>query len=66
MNAGFSLTDVLVALFLMTCVSLGLLKQLWHASHFLSQLRQENFKRREVLNLKEIAFIDSRHRFGRY
>jgi hypothetical protein len=66
MNAGFSLTDVLMALFLMACVSLGLLKQLWHTSHLLSQLRQENFKRNELLNLKEITFVDLRQRFGLY
>ena len=38
MNQGFSLTDVLVSLLLITSTSLALLKQQWHVSQFFNQL----------------------------
>ena len=39
MNQGFSLTDVLVSLLLVTSTSLALLKQQWHVSQFVNQLQ---------------------------
>ena len=39
MNQGFSLTDVLVSLLLITSTSLALLKQQWQVSQFVNQLQ---------------------------
>lgn len=39
MNQGFSLTDVLVSLLLITSTSLALLKQQWQVSQFFNQLQ---------------------------
>ncbi|MCX7117377.1 MAG: hypothetical protein NTW94_05660 [Legionellales bacterium] len=36
MEQGFSLTDVLLSLTLMTSTSLALFQQQWHLSHFFS------------------------------
>ena len=38
MDQGFSLTEVLLSLLLMTTTSLALLKQQWHVSQFLNQM----------------------------
>ena len=39
MKQGFSLTDVLVSLLLLTSTSLALLKQQWQVSQFFNQLQ---------------------------
>lgn len=51
--AGFSLTEVLVSLLLVTSSSLALLNQLWHVSQLTNQLHLRNFTSLQSDNASE-------------
>ncbi len=65
MNQGFSLTDVLVSLLLLTATSLALLKQQWQVSQFVNVLQSREHlllasdNRTEHLDVQQTVLIGS-------
>lgn len=59
MIQGFSLTEVLVSLVLMTSVSLLLLKQQWHISQLFNQTQVHMALHIQAENLHERILLDT-------